>query len=154
MQRSNSLCLAPEQAYMQHFVHRFEVNSGFRMSCFDVFKAAMDHESIIDLSNHANDMSCMRLPFLRKLRRWLEGSFVCIRCHREFHIASFGFGKAICPDCYKGESQFLFFDHSYWLNVIVDPSPHHKRAVRTCADRILSQPQIDLQQVEVHISPQ
>ena len=32
---------------------------------------------------------------------------------------SFGFGEAICPDCYRGERQFLFFDDSYFLNRII-----------------------------------
>ena len=30
----------------------------------------------------------------------------------------FGFGEAICPNCYNGEQPFLFFDDSYWLNRI------------------------------------
>lgn len=29
---------------------------------------------------------------------------------------TFGFGKSICPDCYKGEDDFLFPDASYVLN--------------------------------------
>jgi len=32
---------------------------------------------------------------------------------------SFGYGEAICPDCYKGEKNFLFFDKGYWLNRII-----------------------------------
>lgn len=31
----------------------------------------------------------------------------------------FGFGDAICPDCYLGEQSFLTFDDSYWLNRII-----------------------------------
>jgi len=31
---------------------------------------------------------------------------------------SFGFGTAICPDCYQGEQPFIFFDNGYWLNRI------------------------------------
>lgn len=31
----------------------------------------------------------------------------------------FGFGEAICPDCYEGEEKFLFFDNRYWLNRIM-----------------------------------
>jgi len=49
-------------------------------------------------------------------RKWLKGSFVCRKCNREFYTMCFGFGGAICPDCYDGEQPFLFFDPSYWLN--------------------------------------
>jgi hypothetical protein len=38
--------------------------------------------------------------------------------------------------------------------MIVDSSPHHKGPVCTRADPIVSQPQIDLHQVEAPISPQ
>jgi len=30
----------------------------------------------------------------------------------------FGFGEAICPNCYSGEESFLFYDNRYWLNRI------------------------------------
>ena len=58
------------------------------------------------------------MPFFEKFRRWLKGSFFCKKCRREFHTMCFGFGEAICPDCYKGEQPFLFFDNSYLLNRI------------------------------------
>lgn len=48
---------------------------------------------------------------------------------------SFGFGMAICPECYRGEHQFLFFDHSYWLNRMVDPLSHDRRAILSDVDR-------------------
>ena len=48
--------------------------------------------------------------------RWLRGSFVCVRCGREFHLSTFGFGRAFCPDCYRGEGDFIFFDDGFWLN--------------------------------------
>jgi len=54
-------------------------------------------------------------PFER-FRRWLKGSFICRKCGGEFHTMCFGFGEAVCPDCYKGEQPFIFFDSSYWLN--------------------------------------
>jgi hypothetical protein len=54
-----------------------------------------------------------------KLRLWLDGTFTCIRCGRTLHIMTFGFGKSICPDSYRGEESFLFFDQRYWLNRII-----------------------------------
>jgi hypothetical protein len=32
---------------------------------------------------------------------------------------SFGYGEAICPNCYNGEEQFIFFDKNYVLNRIM-----------------------------------
>jgi hypothetical protein len=32
---------------------------------------------------------------------------------------TFGYGTAVCPDCYDGEQPFLFFDNGYWLNRIM-----------------------------------
>lgn len=29
---------------------------------------------------------------------------------------TFGYGDAVCPDCYTGEQPFLFFDDRFWLN--------------------------------------
>lgn len=29
---------------------------------------------------------------------------------------TFGYGAAVCPDCYAGEQPFLFFDDRFWLN--------------------------------------
>jgi len=55
-----------------------------------------------------------------RLQRWLNGSFVCSKCGRKFSITSFGFGKAICPNCYKGEEKFLFYNKKYWLNRLLD----------------------------------
>ena len=48
--------------------------------------------------------------------RWLRGSFVCVKCGREFHLSTFGFGKVVCPGCYRGEEEFIFFDDGFWLN--------------------------------------
>ena len=53
------------------------------------------------------------------LRRWLRGSFTCVRCGREFHVMTFGCGTAVCPDCYSGEQPFLFFDDGFWLNRVM-----------------------------------
>jgi len=54
-------------------------------------------------------------PSYTKLRRWLRGTFTCTKCGQTFSTMSFGYGEAICPDCYKGEKNFLFFDKGYWL---------------------------------------
>jgi hypothetical protein len=51
-----------------------------------------------------------------KFRLWLEGYFVCVRCGEVFFPFSFGFGKAICPECYSGERTFMVFDEGFWLN--------------------------------------
>ena len=59
------------------------------------------------------------MGLFRNLSRWLNGSFSCVRCGRELHIMSFGYGTAICPDCYNGEQHFLFFDDRFWLNRIL-----------------------------------
>lgn len=32
---------------------------------------------------------------------------------------SFGYGDAVCPDCFTGESSFIFLDRSYWLNRLI-----------------------------------
>ena len=32
---------------------------------------------------------------------------------------TFGYGAAICPECYEGEGGFLFFDGGYWLNRVL-----------------------------------
>ena len=54
-----------------------------------------------------------------RLYKWLGGMFTCVKCHKEVHIMSFGYGEAICPDCYDGEHPFIFYDCSYLLNRIV-----------------------------------
>jgi hypothetical protein len=50
------------------------------------------------------------------IRRWLNGTFTCVRCGSDINIMSFGFGASICPSCYVNESPFLFLDTEYWLN--------------------------------------
>ena len=51
-----------------------------------------------------------------KLFEWLNGTFTCKYCGKQFHVLSFGFGSVICPDCYKGERSFIFLNQAYWLN--------------------------------------
>lgn len=58
--------------------------------------------------------------FFSDLHKWLGGSFTCRKCGREMHAMTFGFGYAICPDCYNGERRFISFDEKYWLNRIVN----------------------------------
>ena len=50
------------------------------------------------------------------LHRWLNGVFTCRKCDREFHAFSLGYGDVICPDCYNGETSFIFYDNTFWLN--------------------------------------
>jgi len=38
----------------------------------------------------------------------------------------FGYGEAICPDCYDWEQPFLFLDGSYWLNRITAHLLNHR----------------------------
>ena len=54
-----------------------------------------------------------------RLYRWLQGTFICSKCGNNFGIMSFGYGEAICPNCYNGEKQFIFFDKNYVLNRII-----------------------------------
>ena len=56
-----------------------------------------------------------------KLFFWLKGKFVCRKCGKNLCAFFFGFGEAICPDCYDGEPEFIFLDTSYWLNRIISP---------------------------------
>jgi len=44
------------------------------------------------------------------LRKWINGTFTCIRCGKTFHLMIFGYGKTICPDCYRGGNPWIFFE--------------------------------------------
>jgi len=57
--------------------------------------------------------------FMRCLIRWLRSSWVCKKCGKEFHTASFGYGTCVCPDCYDGEQSFLFLDKTFLLNKLI-----------------------------------
>ena len=48
--------------------------------------------------------------------RWLSGSFVCVKCGRGVRLFTFGYGATVCPDCYRGEQPFVFFDDRFWMN--------------------------------------
>lgn len=60
----------------------------------------------------------------KRFKKWLSGEITCIHCGKIYHVASFGYGKGICPDCYsKGGSMvadnktyIVILDKSYWLN--------------------------------------
>jgi hypothetical protein len=47
-------------------------------------------------------------------------------------MMTFGYGEAICPDCYNGEKKFIFLDNSFILNRLIlrtaigDKSPQEK----------------------------
>jgi len=51
--------------------------------------------------------------------RWINGTFNCEICGETYHIGSFGTGSIICPQCYKGETEVIFLDETYWLNRLV-----------------------------------
>jgi hypothetical protein len=61
-----------------------------------------------------------------KFTRWLNGSFTCRKCGHQFNTMTFGYGTAVCPQCYRGEEQFIFFDQSYWLNRIMAKLVKHQ----------------------------
>ena len=52
------------------------------------------------------------------LRRWMLGTFTCIRCGRNFRLQSFGYGKVICPECYRREQPWIFFEDSIMRRLI------------------------------------
>ena len=51
--------------------------------------------------------------------RWLSGSFVCVKCGRGVRLFTFGYGATVCPDCYRGEQPFVFFDDRFWMNRVL-----------------------------------
>ena len=54
-----------------------------------------------------------------RLHRWLSGSFNCVKCGKRMYMMTFGYGEAICPDCYNGEKKFIFLDNTFILNRII-----------------------------------
>ena len=48
--------------------------------------------------------------YLEKIKKWLNGSFICKKCGRNCYLMTFGYGKCICPDCYNGENPFIFYE--------------------------------------------
>ncbi|MHA2169710.1 MAG: hypothetical protein ACXAB7_07430 [Candidatus Kariarchaeaceae archaeon] len=58
------------------------------------------------------------MSLFTKINRWLRGSFECKKCGSTFLTFGFGYGECICPNCYQGESQFLFYDNTFFLNRI------------------------------------
>ena len=57
---------------------------------------------------------------LEKLSRFLNGQFKCVKCGRTYLTATFGYGKCICPGCYRGEFHFISYDRDFWLNRVLD----------------------------------
>ena len=55
-----------------------------------------------------------------KFKMWLEGHFTCISCGRRVFLYSFGYGKTICPDCYKGQNELIYFNDNFFLNRIMN----------------------------------
>ena len=65
-----------------------------------------------------------------------------------------GYGEAICPDCYNGETPFIFYDNRYWLNRILTrlsstriPQPNTIIHEPTDTDQIDSIPEIELLEI-------
>jgi len=85
-----------------------------------------------------------------RLSLWLNGSFNCRRCGRQLYIMSFGYGEAICPDCYRGEEPFIFPDKDYWLNRILARlmEPKTKQPEKDLDDQLLSDQAFIQQEVE------
>ena len=50
-------------------------------------------------------------------------------CGRQLYLMTFGYGEAICPNCYNGEQPFIFLDKSYWLNRIVARFLEHEAPI-------------------------
>ena len=57
-------------------------------------------------------------------RRWLSGSFTCIKCDNQVQLMTFGFGDTVCPSCYAEESPLVRLDESYILNRIIKRMTH------------------------------
>lgn len=66
------------------------------------------------------------LKMFECLRKFLKGDFVCTKCGNESSSMTFGYGEMICPDCYRGEQTFLFFDQSFVLNRVLDKMVNRK----------------------------
>ena len=89
--------------------------------------------------------------------RWLKGGFVCASCGREYHAMSFGFGEIICPECYKGEEDFISLDKGYWLNRITAIFIHQRinKVEKSAESETLSyttMSPVELIQVDTHAS--
>ena len=84
---------------------------------------------------------------LSKFLHWLKGHFTCERCGRVFFVNTFGFGTTICPDCYSGESIFIFLDDSYWLNRILRFRTPERGFRSTCAPAPQND---DIESLKVH----
>jgi len=68
-----------------------------------------------------------------KFKRWLKGEFVCVKCGETWYsIGSFGFGKMICPKCYRGEAEWLWPDMNYWLNRLLFGKREKAKAFERC----------------------
>ena len=66
-----------------------------------------------------------KITTISKIKLWLDGSFVCKKCGNKINTLSFGYGDAICPNCYEGEDSIIFLDTDFWLNRIL-----HKMSIK------------------------
>jgi len=56
----------------------------------------------------------------KNIKIWLEGHFTCISCGRRVFLYSFGYGKTICPDCYRGQNELIYLNDNFFLNRIMN----------------------------------
>ena len=92
------------------------------------------------------------MPLLSDFSRWLHGSFTCVKCGREVRLLTFGYGEVICPDCYDGEHESIFFDDRFLLNRLLMRSLIKKGTYKEelLEDLLLDYPHIG--DVEVKVS--
>ena len=45
---------------------------------------------------------------IERLRKWLHGEYMCVKCGKVWFSMGFGTGTMICPECYDGEKDWLF----------------------------------------------
>lgn len=57
---------------------------------------------------------------IKNVVRWLNGNYLCCKCDQEVNAMMFGYGLAICPDCYSGEETFFLPDNTFVLNKILN----------------------------------
>ena len=47
------------------------------------------------------------------------------------NLLTFGYGNAICPQCFDGEEKIIFLDNGYLLNRLlsrfIQPRPYHQK---------------------------
>jgi len=74
-----------------------------------------------------------------------------VKCGRGVRLFTFGYGAMVCPECYRGEQPFVFFDDRFWMNRVlirfVGQSGH--RLEPLCDDSVLDYPTHGKPEIEV-----